>query len=79
MLQWAHKPALDIDRIPYIEMGSVNCQSQDPIVRCIIDIGRGSSCEYESWGKEEVWHQRSGKLMVLPSLISLLCTYLGLL
>ena len=41
---WTHKPALDIDRIPYIEMGSVHCQSQDSsIVSCIIDSGRESS------------------------------------
>lgn len=40
---WTHQSALDIDRIPYIEVGSLHCQHRDPVVTCIIDSGRGSS------------------------------------
>lgn len=35
---WTHQPALDSDRIPCVEAGSVNCQRQDFVARCTIDI-----------------------------------------
>lgn len=65
---WTHLPAVDIDRIPCVEMGSVNCQSQDSVVRCTVDIDGGSLLEYESWEKAGAWHQGSNQLMVSASL-----------
>ena len=41
-------------------------------------MDRSSSWEYENGEKLEAWHQGSGRLMVLASLISLPPTYIAL-